>query len=103
MLHNREVYKEKKILRKWERCEEEPGNNGVLQDEQEGRNGRMETVRCEDQLPRAALNPHPWVSSGSERPSSSTSSNPLRGCLLLMAVEVRVGVGGMLFSCRLSS
>lgn len=76
-----------------------------------GENNRTETVRWRwqgtklgNQTPRFfSLGPHPWVNSDSELPSSSISSTPLRGCLLLTAVEVRVGVGGMLCSCRLSS
>lgn len=50
-----------------------------------------------------SLSPHRWVNSDSELPSSSISSSPAKGCLFFTAVEVRVGVGGMLFSCRLSS
>lgn len=49
------------------------------------------------------LPPHPWVNCSSEAPSSSILSNPPRGCLLFTAVDVRGGVAGILFSCRLSS
>lgn len=70
--------------------------------EQENRNGRRKMANTKIGHPTALLSPYLWTSSGSGLPSS-ISSNPPRGCLLLMAVEVRVGVGGMLFSWRLSS
>lgn len=106
MLPGRKAHRERENLklRKWEQCRDEPEKDRVPQAEQENRNGRMEAARHQDQTPRRCRPwPHRWVSCGSELPSSSTSSKPLRGCPLFTAVEVRVGEGGTLFSCRLSS
>lgn len=67
-----------------------------------GQNKRIEMANTKIRHPDALLSPYLWTSSCCGLPSS-ISSNPSRGCLFLMAVEVRVGVGGMLFSWRLSS
>ena len=74
--------------------------------EHHSKNRKMEMARHQTRKPDTQtlpLSPHRWVNSDSEPPSSSVSSNAPKGCLFFTAVEVRVGVGGMLFSCRLSS
>lgn len=71
------------------------------------RNSKMEMVRHQTEKSDIQILPpfnlYPWINLDSEPPSSSISSKPPRGCLLFTAVEVRVGVGGMLFRGRLSS
>lgn len=86
--------------------EKNPKMREYCRREQQNRNNkwRRQDTKLGDQIPRFfPLGPHPWVNSDSELPSSCISSNCSRGCLLFTAVEVRVGVGRRLFSCRLSS
>lgn len=68
--------------------------------EQHNRNGETPDWEIRARFPRGT---HPWGNANSELPPSSISSDAPRGCPLFTAVEVRVGVAGMLFGCRLSS
>ena len=68
--------------------------------EQHNRNGETPDWEIRAKFPQGT---HPWGNANSELPPSSISSDALRGCPLFTAVEVRVGVAGMLFGCRLSS
>nr|EAL23845.1 opposite strand transcription unit to STAG3 [Homo sapiens]BAB70916.1 unnamed protein product [Homo sapiens]BAG52355.1 unnamed protein product [Homo sapiens]BAG54069.1 unnamed protein product [Homo sapiens] len=88
-----------KGLRRTQQC----GSATAGNHETETARWRQPDTKLGTQTPRFPPWPHPWAKSNSEPSSSSISFNPHRGCLLFTAVEVRVGVGGMLFSCRLSS